>query len=178
MALSCRDTSLTEPLQVQLFITGLGDPLRTDIALQQPASLETPSSLLKPTNSATSLATCHPRRRGRRRDLCTGPHQPRHYCRQLWARLHHRPPSTNQRPQSTCHLRRSPSAARTASASIVTSSSSTDTKNTANASSASKRCSMRSVSEIHRMEASQPSPSTPSPGSNRVLGGLCTSTCT
>jgi hypothetical protein len=27
MALSCHDTSLTEPLQVQLFITGLGDPL-------------------------------------------------------------------------------------------------------------------------------------------------------
>jgi hypothetical protein len=40
MALSCRDTSLTEPLQVQLFITGLGDPLRTDVALQQPASLD------------------------------------------------------------------------------------------------------------------------------------------
>jgi hypothetical protein len=34
MALSCRDTSLTEPLQVQLFITGLGDPLQTDVALQ------------------------------------------------------------------------------------------------------------------------------------------------
>jgi hypothetical protein len=27
MALSCRDTSLTKPLQVQLFITGLGNPL-------------------------------------------------------------------------------------------------------------------------------------------------------
>jgi hypothetical protein len=40
MALSCRDTSLTKPLQVQLFITGLGDPLRTDVALQQPASLD------------------------------------------------------------------------------------------------------------------------------------------
>jgi hypothetical protein len=40
IALSCRDTSLTEPLQVQLFITGLGDPLRTDVALQQPASLD------------------------------------------------------------------------------------------------------------------------------------------
>jgi hypothetical protein len=39
MTLSCRDTSLTEPLQVQLFITGLGDPLQTDVALQQPASL-------------------------------------------------------------------------------------------------------------------------------------------
>jgi hypothetical protein len=40
MALSCRDISLTKPLQVQLFITGLGDPLRTDVALQQPASLD------------------------------------------------------------------------------------------------------------------------------------------
>jgi hypothetical protein len=40
MALSCRDTSLTEPLQVQLIITGLGDPLRTDVALQQPASFD------------------------------------------------------------------------------------------------------------------------------------------
>ncbi|MEJ2003071.1 MAG: retropepsin-like aspartic protease [Maritimibacter sp.] len=40
IALSCRDTSLTEPQQIQLFITGLGDPLRTDVALQQPASLD------------------------------------------------------------------------------------------------------------------------------------------
>jgi hypothetical protein len=37
-ALSCCGTSLTEPLQVQLFIIGLGDPLRTNVALQQPAS--------------------------------------------------------------------------------------------------------------------------------------------
>jgi hypothetical protein len=27
IALSCRDTTLTEPQQVQLFITSLGDPL-------------------------------------------------------------------------------------------------------------------------------------------------------
>jgi hypothetical protein len=40
IALSCRDTMLTEPQQVQLFITGLGDPLRTDIVLQQPATLD------------------------------------------------------------------------------------------------------------------------------------------
>jgi hypothetical protein len=33
MALSCRDPSITEPQQIQLFITGLGDPLRTDVAL-------------------------------------------------------------------------------------------------------------------------------------------------
>jgi hypothetical protein len=33
MALSCYDTMITEAHQVQLFITGLGHPLRTDIAL-------------------------------------------------------------------------------------------------------------------------------------------------
>jgi hypothetical protein len=31
--LSCRDTSLSEPQQIQLYITGLGDPLWTDVAL-------------------------------------------------------------------------------------------------------------------------------------------------
>jgi hypothetical protein len=40
MALSCRDPSITEPQQIQLFITGLGDPLRTDVALQQPSTLD------------------------------------------------------------------------------------------------------------------------------------------
>jgi hypothetical protein len=38
--LSCRDTSITEAQQIQLFITSLGDPLRIDIALQQPLSLD------------------------------------------------------------------------------------------------------------------------------------------
>jgi hypothetical protein len=33
IALSCRDTASSEPQQIQLFITGLGDPLRTDVAL-------------------------------------------------------------------------------------------------------------------------------------------------
>jgi hypothetical protein len=33
IALSCCDTSLTEQQQIQLFITGLGNPLRTDVAL-------------------------------------------------------------------------------------------------------------------------------------------------
>jgi hypothetical protein len=74
MALSYRDTSLTEPLQVQLFITGLGDPLRTNITLQQLPPSMTLSFLLEPMNSATSLMTCHPQQRGRRRDLHTGPH--------------------------------------------------------------------------------------------------------
>jgi hypothetical protein len=40
IALSCCDTSLTESQQIQLFITGLGDPLRTDVVLQQPSSLD------------------------------------------------------------------------------------------------------------------------------------------
>lgn len=34
IALSCRDTTLLEPQQIQLFITDLGHPLRTDVALQ------------------------------------------------------------------------------------------------------------------------------------------------
>jgi hypothetical protein len=40
IALSCHDTTLSEPQQNQLFITGLGDPLRTDVVLQQSASLD------------------------------------------------------------------------------------------------------------------------------------------
>jgi hypothetical protein len=40
IALSCRDTSLIKARQIQLFLTGLGDPLRTDVALQQPSSLD------------------------------------------------------------------------------------------------------------------------------------------
>jgi hypothetical protein len=40
IALSCLDTSLTEAQQIQLFIIGLGDPLRTDVALQQPSLLD------------------------------------------------------------------------------------------------------------------------------------------
>jgi hypothetical protein len=40
MALSCHDHSLTETQQIQLFTTGLGEPLHTDVALQRPASLD------------------------------------------------------------------------------------------------------------------------------------------
>jgi hypothetical protein len=40
MSLSCHDPLLTKPQQIQLYITGLGDPLRTDVALQQPATLD------------------------------------------------------------------------------------------------------------------------------------------
>jgi hypothetical protein len=39
MALSCRDHMLTEGQQIQLLTTGLGEPLRTDVALQRPTSL-------------------------------------------------------------------------------------------------------------------------------------------
>jgi hypothetical protein len=39
MSLSCRDTMRTEPQQIQLFITGLGNPLRTNVALMQLATL-------------------------------------------------------------------------------------------------------------------------------------------
>jgi hypothetical protein len=40
MALSCRDPTITEQQQIQLFTTGMGDPLRLDVALQQPASMD------------------------------------------------------------------------------------------------------------------------------------------
>jgi hypothetical protein len=40
MSLSCRDHTLTEPQQIQLFTTGLGEPLHTDVALQQSSSLD------------------------------------------------------------------------------------------------------------------------------------------
>jgi hypothetical protein len=40
MALSCRDHSLTETQQIQLFTTSLGEPLHTDVALQRPPTLD------------------------------------------------------------------------------------------------------------------------------------------
>jgi hypothetical protein len=40
MALSCHSHSITEAQQIQLFVTGLGQPQRMDIALKQPASLD------------------------------------------------------------------------------------------------------------------------------------------
>jgi hypothetical protein len=33
ITLSCHGTTLSEPHQIQLYITGLGDPLCTDVAL-------------------------------------------------------------------------------------------------------------------------------------------------
>jgi hypothetical protein len=40
MPLSCRDTTITEAHQVQLFLMGLGKPLRTDVALHRPPMLD------------------------------------------------------------------------------------------------------------------------------------------
>jgi hypothetical protein len=40
IALSCCDMTLSEPQQIQLYITGLSDPMHTDVALQQSVSLD------------------------------------------------------------------------------------------------------------------------------------------
>ncbi|KAG8091773.1 hypothetical protein GUJ93_ZPchr0012g19365 [Zizania palustris] len=40
MAMSCRDIAIAEAHQVQLFIASLGKPLRTDVMLQRPTSLD------------------------------------------------------------------------------------------------------------------------------------------
>jgi hypothetical protein len=40
MALSCHDPGITETLQVQFFTVGLSQPLRTDVTLQKPCTLD------------------------------------------------------------------------------------------------------------------------------------------
>jgi hypothetical protein len=50
--LSCRDPSLTESQQVQLFITSLGNPLQTNVLLKQPETL----------NNAIMFATAYEQR--------------------------------------------------------------------------------------------------------------------
>jgi hypothetical protein len=40
MALSCRDPSITEEHQIQLFTSGLNKPLRTNVTLQRPVTLD------------------------------------------------------------------------------------------------------------------------------------------
>jgi len=40
VALACREVELSERQQVQLFIAGLVNPLRTDVAIQSPATLD------------------------------------------------------------------------------------------------------------------------------------------
>jgi hypothetical protein len=47
MALSCREPALTEPLQVQLFIAGLGPTLHMDVALLQTQSLDEAIKLVR-----------------------------------------------------------------------------------------------------------------------------------
>lgn len=53
IALSCRDTTLTEPQQVQLFITSLGDPLALTSRYSNQRHWMTLSSSPRPTSSAT-----------------------------------------------------------------------------------------------------------------------------
>jgi hypothetical protein len=40
VALACCEVELSERQQVQLFIVGLVNPLRTDVAIQSPATLD------------------------------------------------------------------------------------------------------------------------------------------
>jgi hypothetical protein len=40
VSLACREPTLSEGFQVQLFVAGLGEPLRTDITLHQPAIID------------------------------------------------------------------------------------------------------------------------------------------
>jgi hypothetical protein len=69
IALSYRDTSLTEPLQIQFFITGLRDPLRTDVTLQQPSTQD----------DAAIFARAYEQRNASHK--CAQPSPTRHYSR-------------------------------------------------------------------------------------------------
>jgi len=40
LALACRDADLTEPQLVQMYTAGLVNPLKTDVALRRPTSLD------------------------------------------------------------------------------------------------------------------------------------------
>ena len=40
VSLACREVELSERQQVQIFIAGLTNPLRTDVAIQSPATLD------------------------------------------------------------------------------------------------------------------------------------------
>jgi hypothetical protein len=40
MTMSCRDPAISEDHQIQLFLTGLGQHLRMNVALQKPATLD------------------------------------------------------------------------------------------------------------------------------------------
>jgi hypothetical protein len=69
MSLSCRDHSCTKHQQVQLFTTGHEEPLHTNVALQQPATLDEVIMLARayeqhtllpatPTTAASKSASC------------------------------------------------------------------------------------------------------------------------
>jgi hypothetical protein len=47
MALSCRDTTINEAHQVQLFLAGLGKPLRTNVTLHWPPTLHDAMMLVR-----------------------------------------------------------------------------------------------------------------------------------
>jgi hypothetical protein len=47
MALSCRDTTIMEAHQVQLFLSGLGKSLRTDVAMQRPGTMDATVMLVR-----------------------------------------------------------------------------------------------------------------------------------
>jgi hypothetical protein len=103
IALSYRDTTLSEPQQIQLFITSLGDPLCMDVALQQPSSLDdavifahayeqcnasrevAPSQLACPASRYTSQ-TATQRRKGGKCFKCDELFMPDHrkHCKQLF----------------------------------------------------------------------------------------------
>jgi hypothetical protein len=165
MALSCRDTSLTEPLQVQLFITGLGDPLRTDVALQQPASLD----------DAVIFARAY--------EQCN-------ICRNV-------PPTVARLTPRSSYRSAPASALLSAAVGPATSLTSVNKPTTTIRLSPTEIAQRRKddkcfhcdeffihghkehYKRLFSIEAvSQLSPSMPSLGSSRVLGGLCTSTCT
>jgi hypothetical protein len=66
IALSCRDISLTEPQQVQLFIIGLGNPLHIDVTLQQLESLDDANIFAmayEQLNASREVPRPHPRQR-------------------------------------------------------------------------------------------------------------------
>jgi hypothetical protein len=102
MALSCRDTAITEAHQVQLFLVGLGKPLRIDVALHRPPHSTTSSCWRGHMNSARRRRHLYFRWHldnshrcvhcPSRRALPRVPHQPR--------QRHHRPPWPSPHPRS------------------------------------------------------------------------------
>jgi hypothetical protein len=86
MALSCRDPEIIEAHQIQLFMAGLDQPLRTDVALQKPATMDE-AIMYAHAYEQRSTATPAPSRHGH---LATRPHRPRLRAPRRW-----HPRSTN-----------------------------------------------------------------------------------